>query len=326
MKKETKMLSVKKQLKWFFFILAILFLIPEKTKAQTIHRYQIDLITDNDLYTNALEDRYYSNGLFVNFRWSEKTEGTSLFLKKIWSVGIGHQIYVPYQSKIDSLSQIDRPFSAYLYANASLRLFKKNEMVHHITVQLGTIGPRAKGEELQRGYHKMIGIFVPQGWQYQLKNEFGVNIVYDYLKLLYYSKNRTVDLGLPVRIKLGNTFSGVSIGTVFRIGQLKPYHASAYTGGNLAYSEPDKNCCEYYFFIKPQFNYVAYDATIQGKMFGERDIHAMGKKNFVYETTLGAAFSSGRWGIYLSAHLKTREAKKQSSPHSYGRIGIEFRF
>lgn len=307
------------------FVSVVLGLLPAEFRAQTVTKYQLDFVNDNDLYTNILQDRYYSNGLFINYRWTGKKDFLQSYQKKVWSIGIGHQIYLPFKSQIDSLADVDRPFAAYLHANSSLRLFKNNETFHRVTVQLGIMGPSARGKEIQLMYHESIGIFRPRGWQYQLKNEFGINVVYDYLKLLHHSKNRMVDVGLPAQVRLGNTFSGISAGALFRVGQLNPYHSSIYTGGNLACEESGKSRYEYYFYVKPQLDYVAYDATIQGRMFGSRDPNAMSKKNFVYETTFGAAFSAKNWGVKFAAHFRTKDTYSQRKPHSYGSIGVELR-
>lgn len=308
------------------FISVVLFLLSGKLKAQNVPKHQLDFITDNDLYTNIYKDKYYSNGLFINYRWTGRADFLPDFQKKVWSIGIGHQMYLPFKSQIDSLTEIDRPFAAYLHANGSLRLFKENETAHRITVQLGVMGPSARGEEIQLMYHKSIGIFRPRGWQFQLKDEFGFNIVYDYLKLLYHSKNRIVDVGFPAQVRLGNTFSGISAGTLFRVGRLKPYYSSIYSGGNLACDNRGKDRYEYYFFIKPKIDYVAYNATIQGGMFGNRDPNAKHIKNFVYETSAGAGFSAKNWGVTFAVHFRTKDTDNQKTPHSYGSIGMELRF
>lgn len=315
----------KTKFSYVLFVSVVLSLLPTEFRAQTVTKYQLDFVNDNDLYTNILQDRYYSNGLFINFRWMQKTDFLPSYPKKIWSVGIGHQIFLPYKSQIDSLANVDRPFAAYLHANGSLQLFKSDETFHRVTVQLGIMGPSARGKEIQLMYHESIGIFRPRGWQYQLKNEFGFNLVYDYLRLLHHSKNRMVDVGLPAQVRLGNTFSGISAGVLFRVGRLNSYSSSTYTGGILACDECGKNRYEYYFYIEPQLDYVAYNATIQGRMFGSRDPNAMAKKNFVYETILGAAFSAKHWGVKFAAHFRTKDTDSQRYPHSYGSIGIELR-
>lgn len=311
---------------YMFFVSVVLGVFPTELLGQNIKKHQLYFRSDNDLYTSIYKDRYYSNGFFINYRWIGKADFLPSYAKKIWSFGIGHQIYLPFKSQIDSLSDVDRPFAAYMHANGSLRLLKDNETTHRIMVQVGIMGPHALGKEVQSLYHSSIGIFRPRGWQYQLKNELGVNIVYDNLKLLYNSKNRILDVGIPLQMRLGNTFSGVSIAALLRIGQPKPYHSSIYTGGNLACDYRDNKRFEYYFFIKPQLDYVAYDATIQGKLFGGRDPNAMPKNNFVYETTLGAAFSAKSWGASISAHFRSKDTQAQRKAHNYGSIGVEFRF
>lgn len=312
---------------YFLFVTVAFGLFGHDLMGQNGYRYQIDAQNDNDYYLAYLSDKYYSNGIFFNYRWMSKKDLVPEYPKKIWQIKTGQQIYTPYKSQIDSSSQIDRPFAAYLHVGVSLHLLRADESSHRVTLNIGTIGANAQGEKMQKLYHKTIRIFHPRGWEFQLRDEVGINIVYNYLKLLYSSKNRVVDIGLPVEIRLGNTFSGISMGALFRFGKLNPYYVSAYTNSLTGWKDnKTERSFEYYFYVQPQWHYVAYDATIQGRLFGKDDENAKPLKHMVLGTELGGSFSTKQWTIKCSAHFKTKEVDNHTKPHKYGSISLAYRF
>ena len=90
------------------------FSIPFFCNSQHVFSKEISLVSDNDLYTSAYRDRYYTNGLFVNYR----TLGTSLnenIAKRTYTYKIGHMMYTPYKATLPFASLHDRPFAAYLF-------------------------------------------------------------------------------------------------------------------------------------------------------------------------------------------------------------------
>jgi hypothetical protein len=48
-----------------------------------------------------------------------------------------------------------------------------------IALQVGIVGPSAKGEVVQNNFHRLIGVDPARGWANQLHDELGVNMLYD---------------------------------------------------------------------------------------------------------------------------------------------------
>ena len=55
---------------------------------------EISFITENDLYTSTYNDRYYTNGMFLSFKYLPNKKNEKLE-KKIFAWEIGHEMYTP---------------------------------------------------------------------------------------------------------------------------------------------------------------------------------------------------------------------------------------
>jgi lipid A 3-O-deacylase len=315
------------------FLLLFLFLILLKTVSgqENIYKNEIGIQSDNDAYLATKQDRYYTNGLFFYFRTAlnpNKKQDTSKIIKKIWSISAGQKMYNPYTGKIEFTSQIDRPFAAYLYGGTSLQWHYKNEDFLKLEVQGGILGPSAKGKESQEFYHKIFGFYKISGWQYQIKDEASVNFILNYQKLIQRSANLKTDFSLPLEARLGNTFNGAKAGILFRTGDLNPFHQSAAANSTVStYSLKTLSNKEFYFFLKPSLDYVIYDATISGGLFGKnKEFKKFEPVPFVFSQELGVVFSQKRWTSSFKLLFKTKEVKNANKTHQYGAFELFYRF
>src|SRR4051812_43999142 len=127
----------------------------QKTKRQLFTK-EIYGITDNDNYLLQKKDGYYTNGVFFTYTW---LPGKLSNRRKLTSVEIGQTIYTDRTRKIINRSQIDRPFTGYLYGKYKETFFGKGDDVLQWSVALGTIGKNSGGEWLQKHYHTIINIY-----------------------------------------------------------------------------------------------------------------------------------------------------------------------
>ena len=290
---------------------------------------EIGTTSANDFYISK-KDRYYTNGNMFHYRHALKQEGIDSTLeKKIFELESGQKIYNPFFAKAPDPATHDRPFTAYLYLGSSFNWFFRNEKMIRITAQIGTIGPNALGEEIQTSYHKFLNVFKPRGWDYQLKNEIGLNLSAEYNKLFYRSSNKLLDLTGLSSALLGNTFSGANVGALLRFGQINPIYESVSFNSLIGNKPSDTNGRpkkEYFIFLRPQVNYVAYDATIQGGLFRiDKGPVAFGAKPFVFVQDIGASFSSPRWSVNFVATLKTKDVQSTATAYSYATWSVLYR-
>lgn len=231
---------------------------------------EIGFITDNDLYTSSKNDMYYTNGLEIFYRFLSKNENPKIN-KKITEFRIAQYIYNPRFINKEAVDVNDRPFTAYLFAEAGRSFFFKSESVLKTDFQLGFMGPNALGEETQVGFHKIIGYKKVYGWENQLHNAFAVQAHVVYSKKMFPSAHYDfVDLHFQSEANLGTIFTGVSTGFMARFGfkKLIPiYNSNMYDASVSAEVQP--NIREFYFYAMPSVNYQFYDATIEGSMFND---------------------------------------------------------
>ena len=285
--------------------------------------------SDNDSYLFVGQDRYYTNGLFIYFRHAadQQTLGSNLE-KKTYEFSVGQKMYNAISGFVPKLSQHDRPFAGYLYAGGNVNLFYKKEKVLKLGIELGTVGPDALGEDAQKLLHKIAGFYELKGWEYQIKNELAVNLSAQYTNLLHRSENNKTDFSLETYANLGTTFSGAGVGLLFRAGNINQLFNTVSTNSLISNNSKTAKLVknELFFYAKPQLNYVAYDATIQGSMFNNDSPVTFGVKPIVFAQQLGFNYSSSRFTIDYSILFKSKEVKSTAKSHQYGTISMYYRF
>ncbi|MBC7655108.1 MAG: lipid A deacylase LpxR family protein [Oligoflexus sp.] len=317
----------------FRLILSLTLTVLSLTAISQTKLYQNELgfKSENDSYLGTGQDRYYTNGLFITFKRASKTKNYTdslKFTKKIWSATIGQYMYNAQSGQISNIKFVDRPFAAYLYGGFALQYLNDKEHIKRFELQVGTIGPSALGYEGQEFIHKTFGFYDIKGWEYQVKNEVGFNAKADLLYLIHRSKNKKIDFSLPVEARLGNTFTSLNAGVLFRTGNLNPLYHSVATQSNVSnFREAGVAEKEFYFFLKPQIQLIAYDATITGGLFRENKGPVTFKTNpLVVSQELGLAYAKKRWTVDFSVIFKTKEESSMVFSHQYGSFDLYYRF
>lgn len=284
--------------------------------------------TENDAYLATLNDRYYTNGLFIYFRRAiDSTKLTDRIEKKTYEISAGQKMYTPYWGQVPNKADQDRPFAGYLYAGAAYSVFYKNESVIKTSAEVGIVGPSSFAQDAQRFLHKTVGFYTPAGWDYQIKNEFAVNFAANYSKLLYRTNDHIVDFSGQGYANLGTTFSGVGGSILFRAGRLNQLFNSAYHNAVIGSSKTASfNKSEFFFYLKPQLNVVVYDATIQGSLFNDNSPVTFGVKPIVFEQQFGVNYSSKRFTADFNVIFKTKEVKSIAKAQNYGGLSLYYRF
>ncbi|WP_432710977.1 lipid A deacylase LpxR family protein [Pedobacter sp.] len=304
-----------------------LFAMPS-VKAQTF-KNEFGFSSDNDAYLFMGQDRYYTNGLFINFRHalnqqllSEKME------KKTFEIAIGQEMYNPRSGYAPNPSTQDRPFAGYLFTKGVMSWFKKDEQAWKAGLQVGTTGPSSLAQKGQELLHSVVGFYDPEGWEYQIKDELSLNLSAQYIKLLQRSANQQTDFTFEGYARAGTTFSGAGAGILFRAGKINQLFNTAYYHAQIENNATTLKLVdkEVFFYAKPQINVVAYDATIQGSMFNHNSPITFDVKPIVFAQQLGFNYSSSRFSADFGLLFKTKEVKSAARAHQYGTISLFYRF
>jgi lipid A 3-O-deacylase len=299
------------------------------------HRNEIGVETDNDSYLLQGSDRYYTDGIFLYFRHALKVKASdsARLRNKVLGFEMGQKIFNPqsgsiYYNGADQPRLIDRPFAAYLYIGSTLNFLYKNESNLKIGAQIGVIGPDAFGRQIQNYVHDNFGFYHPSGWQYQINNEFELNLSAEYNRLII--RGSWIDLSLASYANLGNGFTGAGAGPMVRLGSFNQLFNSVSTQSTAIANNVTNSIHkhELFFYYKPLFNYVAYDATIQGGLF---DNHSgleitRNKEPFIFSQQVGVAFSANRFVFDIAAIFHTLDDKEMVQTHQWGTVTGLYRF
>ncbi len=315
----------------FFLVIACLLLTTDICKGQS-YKNEIGFTTDNDFYIAFKQDRYYTEGTFAYFRHALKQENLKPTIeKKIVDLELGQKIYNPFWSHAPDPKQHDRPFAGYAYAGAAMGWFYKNESIIRASAQLGILGPAALGKQTQTFFHKEVlkAYYTVDGWDYQVKNELGLNFDLSYQHLFYHSTNRLIDVSGTSAVQIGNTFSGANAGVLIRFGKLNPFYESSYANSRIKNKQGDnrKTPLELFLFTKPQLNFAAYDGTIQGGLFrSDKGPVTFGIKHWVYSQQIGLNFAWKRLSSKVIVILKTKEVESNAKAYHYGSGTFAYHF
>jgi len=292
--------------------------------------------TDNDSYLLQGSDRYYTDGFFMYFRHALDVSNNSNLQNKVLGFEFGQKIFNPQSGSIANLQGvddpklIDRPFAAYLYIGSTLNFLYSNESNLKLSAQIGIVGPEAFGKQVQDFVHDNFGFYHPSGWEYQIDNNAELNLSAEYNKLL--TRASWIDVSFTSYANLGNGFTGAGVGPLVRIGNFNQLFNSVSTQSSAIKKSKTASLHEHELFLyyKPQINYVAYDATIQGGLFTSRSPNSqeitLDKEPFVLSNQVGVAFSTSRFVFDIAAIFHTVDVKEMVQSHQWGSVTGLYRF
>jgi lipid A 3-O-deacylase len=303
--------------------------------AQT-YTTEIGAQTDNDSYLLGGSDRYYTDGFYMYYRHALSTDSSRSLQNKVLGFEFGQKIFNPQSGSVanyegvDQPQWVDRPFAAYLYIGSTLNLLYKNESSLKLSAQIGMVGPDAFGKQVQDFVHDNFGFYHPSGWEYQIDNDPELNLSAEYKKLL--ARVSFFDVSFDAYGNLGNGFTGAGLGPIFRIGNFNQLFNSITTQStvtrNTSAAPLHKN--EIFFYYKPMFNYVAYDATIQGSLFKKKSPDSeeitLDKESAVFTNQLGLAFTANRFEFDIAAILQSKTDKEMQLSEQWGTVTGLYRF
>lgn len=307
--------------------ISMLFFQSYQSMAQDF-KNEISFKTDNDAYLWNRQDRYYTNGLFIYFRRVLDSLHLGKNIEKIQcEISIGQKIFNPISGYRPDPNTQDRPFAGYLYASISTSIASKSENIFKGSLEIGVVGPKAYGKEVQTLLHRIACFYKIQGWQYQIQHATAINISAQFSKLLQRADNQKVDFSIDSHASLGTTFTGAGIGLLLRAGDINQLFNSSSTNLFIGRAKTSKiTRDELFFYAKPQLNYVAYDATISGNLFNKNSLITFDTKPIVFEQQFGIKYSATRFTLDYHLIFKSREIKSTAKAHQYGGISMYYRF
>jgi hypothetical protein len=314
------------------------FAADEIDAAQPLRFGSFTLYSENDKYFVGTDENY-TNGLKLS-ALSTDLRDQLRFLDGLvggdhprkLGLSLGQNIYTPADTQTTALIPDDRPYAAWLYVGASFQVYRPAATeggparldVFELTA--GVVGPAALGREFQNGFHRIIGVEEAQGWDNQIKNEPGVNLVYERKYRLATARARDgwgADIIPHAGLSLGNIFTYANTGFEVRAGHALP----ADFGSNLIRASGDSNALvrpplSAFLFAAVDARAVARDITLDGNTL--RDSQSIDKKHFVADLYAGLGLGTRHWQLTYAQTYRTREFTGQDKRSVFGSLSLSF--
>lgn len=308
------------------------------------------LYFENDYFGG--QDQHYTNG--VKFSWlSADLSGwgqagwRQAFLEalpfvnrpdtqKNLGLALGQNIYTPQDTDLVFPDPADRPYAGWSYLELSF-VSKSERRMDTLSIQAGMIGRASQADEVQRAVHEWLNNARPMGWEHQLQNEFGVNVVYERKWRLYarsLGRMLGADLVPHAGFSLGNIQTHVNAGFTTRLGFHLPsdFGVSLIRGGSAPNGPLDdadpritlRGRWSFFVFGGVDGRAVARDIFLDGNTF--RDSPRVDKEPFVGDAFYGAGLVLGRWQLTYTEVVRSREFKDQAQENYFGSITLSRAF
>jgi hypothetical protein len=288
--------------------------------------------------SQRLTDRYYVNGLRLG--WTSGTDAVPDFLasagRAVWGNGqqriafdLSQQIFTPANASAIIPPHGDEPYAGVLLGNVSL-ITDKADSRSTITASLGVVGPWALGEQVQNGFHDLIGQGHNNGWGTQLRNEPAVEFLSERTWRLPTGMlgGLETDVLPNLAAGLGNVRIYAQAGVSLRIGQgLDSDYGVARvnpgpSGGDAF--RPTRSFA-WYVFLGADGQAVAHDITLEGNDF--RSGPSVPLKSLVGEGQGGLAIMAyGARLTYTQVVQSQTFRHEKGGPHELGALALSVRF
>lgn len=330
--------------------------IPRSEKPWTLN-----LFFENDLFTET--DRNYTNGIRASwvspdvddYLRDKRLPGWVRDVNKVLPLfdpapshnegvqrnlvlSVGQLIFTPQDLNRTTVDPNDRPYAGWLYGGIGYHA-RTDDSLNSVELNLGIIGPWALGKEAQDLVHDLRGFDKFKGWDNQLENEPGFQLIYEH-KNRWLKDQLTGVLGYDLILhgggSIGNVATYLNAGAELRVGWRLPqdFGTSALRpgGDNSAPGEHDDrysfnrrdNNLGAHLFISGDGRYVVQDIFLDGNTF--ENSHSVDKEPLVGEIAIGWAVLYKGWKFSFARIHRSREFKGQPEGHNYGSFSLSYSF
>jgi len=323
-------------------------------------RWTANLYFENDLFTGT--DLNYTNGVRMSFispdvdsfltsreeayPWVNTLNEWLKFIhpsppkkgeqhvQRNMILSAGQLMFTPTDRNRLTVDPDDRPYAGWLYGGIGYQA-RVGDRLHSVELNLGVVGPLAKAKEAQDFIHAERDIDLFLGWDNQLENEPGFQLVFERKRRFQITDEPIlgfIDMDFINHWggSIGNVSSYLNAGGEFRMGYRLPNDFGVSTlrpgGDNSApgLGNPLDRDWHVYGFVATDVRLVANNIFLDGNTF--RDSHSVDKEYLVGDAAIGAALIYERWKLSYSHVFRSKEFKQQSEGQAYGSISLSYSF
>lgn len=313
--------------------------------------FENDLFDDTDLnYTNGLRLSWVSQDLstfaedhdqaypWINSinQWLEPLHPGSRdqSAHRNLVVSAGQMMFTPEDRYRTTVDPNDRPYAGWLYGGLGYQM-RRGDKLNTVEVNVGIVGPSSLAQQSQDFVHQTRNIEVFHGWDNQLDNEFGVQVIFE-RKNRYSLWSQSGRQGLAADLiphwggSIGNVASYLNVGAEFRLGYrladdfgvstIRP-GAENITPGQ---GEPYRRALQLYGFVAFDTRLVGNNIFLDGNTF--ESSHSVDKKLAVADVAVGIAVVYRRWRVSYSQVFRSKEFETQRKSQGYGSLSISYSY
>lgn len=296
---------------------------------------------ENDFFARS-GDRYYTHGTeFSRTLMGHREQWLEDLANSLWAFDadgkengvnyrIGQKIFTPDNTDATSVVVDDRPYAGYLYLSAAMLSSVSNTINTRtgnlIEFTLGVVGPSAQAEKVQTGFHDLVGIDSPKGWDNQLNDELAVGVSYTrFWREVNPAGSFNYGMTPHINLVLGNVYTYAATGVMYRFGThlesdlAPPNIRPGFPGLSLFRS---KNQSSWYFFAGVEGRAVVRNIFLDGNTFS--DSHSVDKEPLVGDLQYGFVYQTGNFRFSISNMIRTKEFKTQKDATNFGAINFSF--
>jgi lipid A 3-O-deacylase len=246
------------------------------------YRSMIRIYYDNDFinFMGKGTDRGYTFGSRIDFFYTAKQQ-PGFFLYKVMPKAGAEAINTFYFSLVqlaytpNDISKEKPDMNDYPYAGSLTLLHgmqsmnKEQQSGFQTELQAGVTGPNSFVENIQNGFHKFIHYQIPQGYKYQMPQDYLFNINFTAEKMLYNPGNWLEVIG-GGKIMASTMQDGLYANAMIRIGKMNAYFDGFITQYATS-KKSGRNRFQAYAFAKPALEWTVYNALLDGGIFNGRN-------------------------------------------------------
>ncbi|MEM6625496.1 MAG: lipid A deacylase LpxR family protein [Pseudomonadota bacterium] len=309
---------------------------PQKDRGVT------SIVVENDLFGGA--DRNYSNGLRLErfapakrahpwlrraASWIPGVDIEQTEVRQGW--GIAHAIFTPEDIEAPIPDPNDRPYAGWLHFSGTAVATSRDKWDQHaIQINVGVVGESAGAEFVQTEFHKLIDGKEPRGWDAELSDELGVELIAERLRRLRKTRVGPLEFDSAVfgGVTLGNVHTHASLGAMVRAGfdldaDFGPPRIRPALGGSGAYNPSDP--LGGYLFVGLEGRAVARNIFLDGNTFVDGP-RVDDRRDFVGDLQAGIALNAGPTQVAFTYVHRTEQFVAQRGPDRFGAVSVSLAY
>lgn len=308
---------------------------------------------ENDLFNGT--DQGYSNGIKLSWVsanlkdyindpclpvWVRRLNRTfrsirdTGYTSRNMVVTVGQSIYTPLNKTSTALIPNDRPYAGWLYLGLGYNERNAKQM-DILQINLGIVGPAALAKESQDFIHDLRDIPRFNGWNNQLKNELGIQVIAERKRKVWESDSKYgphLDLITHYGGSLGNVATYLNTGFEIRAGNKLPNDFGTSpiqsAGDSNAPLEGDSqrrfSAGGLHVFLSTDMRLVAHTIFLDGNTFASS--HRVEKEVLVGNVATGIAWQWLGGQITYAHYISSKEFTAQTTTPGYGSITLSLEY